>query len=110
MILKQLHSKQWLKVIAQFNGGRQLSKHQAQAMTKLETKVMKNKKEQKPYRKNNKNSIKTNKTKESQSSMQNTRKLKQMKKEVKIMRKAKPFIIGEAMGLQDNNCKPFRCH
>jgi hypothetical protein len=60
--------------------------------------------------KNNKKSRKTNKKKESQSLMQNKRKLKQMKKDVKIMRKAKLFIIGEAMGLQDNNCKPFRCH
>jgi hypothetical protein len=60
--------------------------------------------------KNNKNSRKTNKKKESQSLMQNIRKVKQMKKEVKIMRKAKPFIIGEAVGSQDDNCKPFRCH
>jgi hypothetical protein len=59
--------------------------------------------------KNNKNSRKTNKKKESQSLMQNIRKLKQMNKEVKIMRKAKPFITGEAMGSQDDNCKPFRC-
>jgi len=59
---------QWLKVIAQFNGGRQLSKHQAQAMTKLETKVMeRKKKKRKTMHKNNKNSRKTNKKKESQS-------------------------------------------
>jgi hypothetical protein len=59
--------------------------------------------------KNNKNSRKINKKKESQNLMQNIRKLEQMKKEVKIMRKANPFIIGEDMGSQDDNCKPFRC-
>jgi hypothetical protein len=59
-------------------------------MIKLETKVMERKKT-KTMHKNNKNSRKSNKKKESQSLMQNIRKLEQMKKEVKIMRKEKPF-------------------